>query len=133
MKPYLIIDVIISRCYIGTGPTSARGRQHPVRASTILLAFVATALCGVALGQTAPPASIVSDVPVAGGTERVLFLGGRQARAIVLLLPGGDGIIGLDSGGGVHQLGRNFLVRTLGQWVAEGLPWCSRTRPTEPR
>jgi len=59
-------------------------------------------------------------VPVAGGTERVLFLGGQQARAIVLLLPGGDGIIGLDSGGGVHQLGGNFLVRTLGQWVAQG-------------
>ncbi len=45
---------------------------------------------------------------------------GRQARAIVLLLLGGDGIIGLDSGDGVHQLGRNFLVRTLGQWVAQG-------------
>jgi hypothetical protein len=74
----------------------------------------------VALGQTAPAAAIVGDVAVAEGTERVLFLGGRQARALVLLLPGGDGIIGLDSGGGVHQLGRNFLVRTLGQWVAQG-------------
>jgi hypothetical protein len=74
----------------------------------------------VALGQTAPAASIVSDVPVAEGTERVLFLGDRQARAIVLLLPGGDGIIGPDRGGGAHQLGRNFLVRTLGQWHAQG-------------
>ena len=86
----------------------------------ILLAFAATSLCGVALGQTAPAASIVSDVPVAGGTERVLFLGGQQARAIVLLRPGGDGIIALDNGGGVHQVGRNFLVRTLGQWLAQG-------------
>ena len=59
-------------------------------------------------------------MPVAGGTERVLFLGGRQARAIVLSLPGGDGIIGLDSAGGVRQAGGNFLVRTLGQWVAQG-------------
>jgi len=120
MKTHLIIDIITSRRYIGTGPASARGPQHPVRASTILLAFVATALCGVALGQTAPAAAIVSDVAVAEGTERVLFLGGQQARAIVLLLPGGDGIIGLDSGGGVHQLGGNFLVRTLGRWVAQG-------------
>ena len=69
----------------------------------------------MALGQTAPAASVVSDMPVAGGTERVLFLGGRQARAIVLSLPGGDGIIGLDSAGGVRQAGGNFLVRTLGQ------------------
>jgi pimeloyl-ACP methyl ester carboxylesterase len=59
-------------------------------------------------------------VAVAGGTERVLFLGGQQARAIVLLLPGGDGIVGLDSGGSVHEAGHNFLVRTLGQWVAQG-------------
>jgi hypothetical protein len=62
-------------------------------------------LSGVALGQTAPAASIVSDVPVAEGTERLLFLEDRQARAMVLLLPGGDDIIGLDRGGGVHQLG----------------------------
>src|SRR5207245_9438030 len=45
---------------------------------------------------------------------------GRQARVIVGLLPGGDGIVGFDDGGGVHQLGGNFLVRTLGQWVAQG-------------
>ncbi|HWZ69721.1 MAG TPA: alpha/beta hydrolase [Stellaceae bacterium] len=99
-----------------------RSGRRPVRAEwcAILLAFAATALSGAALGQTAPAAAVVSDVPVAGGTERVLFLGGRQARAIVLLLPGGDGIIGLDSGGGVHQLGGNFLLRTLGHWVAQG-------------
>ena len=75
---------------------------------------------GAALGQSAPAAAVVKDVPVADGAERVLFLEGRQARAIVVLLPGGDGIIGLDSGGGIRQLGRNFLVRTLGQWVAQG-------------
>jgi pimeloyl-ACP methyl ester carboxylesterase len=74
----------------------------------------------VVLGQPAPAAAIVSDVPITGGTERVLIRGGRQARAIVVLLPGGNGIVGLDNGGGVHQLGGNFLVRTLGQWVARG-------------
>ncbi len=121
MKSQSIIDIITLRCYVGTGPFGARGRG-PVRAawSAILLAFVATSLFGVALGQTAPPAVVVSDLPVADGTERVLFLPGQQTRAIVLLLPGGDGIVGLDSGGGAHQLGRNFLVRTLGQWVAQG-------------
>jgi hypothetical protein len=88
-------------------------------------------LFGVALGQTAPAAAIVSDVPVAEGTERVLFLGGQQARAILLLLPGGDGIIDLDSGGGVHQLGRNFLVRTIGQWVAQGFAVVLPDAPNE--
>jgi len=87
--------------------------------SAVLLAVAAISLVGVALGQSAPTSPIVGDVPVAGGTERVLFLGGQQAHAIVVLLPGDNGIIGLDNGGGVHQLGGNFLVRTIGQWVAQ--------------
>jgi len=82
--------------------------------------FAAISPLGIALGQTAPASPIVSDVQVAGGTARVLFLGAREARAVLVLLPGGDGIIGLDTGGGIHQLGSNFLVRTFGQWAAQG-------------
>jgi pimeloyl-ACP methyl ester carboxylesterase len=75
---------------------------------------------GIALGQTAPASSVVSDLSVAGGTERVLFVGTPGARALLVLLPGTDGIVGLDGEGGVHQLGGNFLVRTIGQWTAQG-------------
>jgi pimeloyl-ACP methyl ester carboxylesterase len=86
----------------------------------LLFVFAAISPLGIAVGQTASSSPIVSDVPVVGGTERVLFLGSQGARALLVLLPGSDGIIGLDSGGGVHQLGGNFLVRTIGQWVAQG-------------
>jgi hypothetical protein len=75
---------------------------------------------GTAVGQSAPGSSIVSDLAVAGGTERVLFLGTQGARALLVLLPGTDGIVSLDSEGGVHQRGGNFLVRTIGQWTAQG-------------
>jgi hypothetical protein len=85
----------------------------------LLLLFAAMSPRGTAVGQTAPGSPIVSDLPVAGGTERVLFLGTQGARALLVLLPGSDGIVGLDSGGGIHQLGGNFLVRTIGQWVAQ--------------
>jgi hypothetical protein len=75
---------------------------------------------GIAHGQTVPGSPIVSDVPVANGTERVPFLGTQGARALLVLLPGSDAIVGLDGGGGVHQLGGNCLVGTIGQWVAQG-------------
>jgi len=82
--------------------------------------FAAISPLGIALGQTPPASPIVSNVPISGGTARVLFLGASEARAIVVLLPGGDGIIRLDNGGGIHQIGSNFLVRTFGQWAAQG-------------
>jgi hypothetical protein len=105
------------------GPHRAWGTARPLCRTSrlaLLLAFAAISPLGIALGQTAPGSPIVSDLPVASGTERVLFLGAQGARALVVLLPGSDGIIGLDSGGGVHQFGGNFLVRTIGQWVAQG-------------
>jgi hypothetical protein len=94
-------------------------RRRRASRLAVLLAFAAVVPLGIALGQTAP-GSIVSDLPVASGTKRVLFLGAQGARALVVLLPGSDGIIGLDSGGGVHQFGGNLLARTIGQWVAQG-------------
>ena len=104
-------------------PHRACGAARPLcRASQLplLFLFAAMSLLGTALGQTAPGSPIVSDLPVAGGTERVLFLGIQEASALLVLLPGTDGIVGLDSEGGVHQLGGNFLVRTIGQWTAQG-------------
>ena len=98
----------------------------------LLLAFAVIPPLGIALGQTAPGSPIVSDLPVASGTERVLFLGAQGARALVILLPGSDGIIGLDSGGGVHQLGGNFLVRTIVNGSRRDLTWFCRTHRMEP-
>jgi hypothetical protein len=120
------------------------GRAEPQRACckasrflrasrfSLWLVFTAISPLGIGLGQTAPGSAIVSEVPVAAGTERVLFLGDiRAARVLLVLLPGGDGVIGLDSGGGIHQLGSNFLVRTLGQWVAQGFAVVLPDAPNE--
>jgi hypothetical protein len=98
----------------------AKQLPRPLVICALLVAFAAVSPPGIALGQTAPGSPIVSDVPVAGGTERVLFLGTQGARALLVLLPGADGIVGLDSAGAIHQLGGNFLVRTIGQWAAQG-------------
>jgi hypothetical protein len=46
---------------------------RPLMICTLLLAFAAISPLGIALGQIAPGSSIVSDVPLAGGIERVLL------------------------------------------------------------
>ena len=58
------------------------------------------------------PAPVVADLPTTLGTERVAFFAAVQARAIVVLLPGGNGVLALDPAGRVHELGANFLVRS---------------------
>jgi hypothetical protein len=113
-----------ARCRLGRAGLhrACNAIRQPHRASrlALLLVFAVISTLGIARGQDAPGTPIVSDVRVAGGTERVLFLGAEESRALLVLLPGGDGILGLDNGGAVHQLGSNFLVRTLAQWVAQG-------------
>ena len=98
----------------------AKPPPRPLVIWALLLAFDAILPLGIALGQNAPGSPIIVDLPVAGGTERVLFRGTQRAPALLVLLPGGDGIVGLDPGGGIHQLGSNFLMRTFGQWIAQG-------------
>jgi hypothetical protein len=116
------------------GPHRACGAARRLRRtsrSALLLVLAAISPLAIAHGQTAPGSPIVSDLRVTSGTERVLFLEAQGARALVVLLPGSDGIVGLDSGGGVHQLGGNFLVRTIGQWVAQGFDVVLPDAPNE--
>ena len=113
VRPRLPVGIFTLMASFLSGPPWALGLAFMAVVAAILLP-------GTALGETAPGSPVVSDVPIAGGTERVLFLGTPGARALLVLLPGGDGIIGLDNGGAVHQLGSNFLVRTTGQWVDQG-------------
>ena len=77
------------------GPRRAcRAARRLRRASrlTLLLVFAAISPLGIALGQNVPGPKIISDVPLAGGSERVLFLGAQGARALVVLLPSSDGV-----------------------------------------
>ncbi|MBV9863023.1 MAG: alpha/beta hydrolase [Alphaproteobacteria bacterium] len=68
-----------------------------------------------------PAAAQVADLPLAtGGTERVLLLVPPNPRAVLIMLPGGDGTIAIDNSGQV-QRGGNFLIRTRDLWVQQGL------------
>jgi hypothetical protein len=75
----------------------------------LLLVFTVRSTLGIALGQTVLGSPIVSDVPVANGTERVLFLGTQGARVLLVLLPGSHGVVGPDQRGRRSPAWRKFL------------------------
>ena len=79
---------------------------------------------GAWLLASVPPAgaaSAVLDVKLgAGAVDRVLLLQpDTPPTAALLMLPGGNGVVGIGSGGDIAVTG-NFLVRTRNDWVKQG-------------
>ena len=87
-----------------------------IRAALVfLLALIAS------IGNAgAAPAPLVKDIDFTDGSERVLLLSPDQTpgqpKAIVVLFPGGDGIIKLGSDGSIGEP-TNFLVRPMASMV----------------
>ena len=76
----------------------------------VLAAVFYAATVGLAAAQ-----AVVADLPVpSGGTERAAFLAAPQARATVVLLAGGEGIVPIDNAG--NSGNQNFLIRTRTMW-----------------
>jgi hypothetical protein len=83
-------------------------------------ASLLAASCGASSAQPMAGQSAVADIPLsAGSSERVLVIVPPRPRAIVILLPGGDGVVGIDAAGRVGH-GGNFLVRTRELWAGQG-------------
>jgi hypothetical protein len=84
----------------------------------LILAIACSAIGGRSEAQTTIPE--IADIPLStGGAERVLFIGTQGARATLILLSGGDGVLSIDNAGNVTP-GGNFLVRTRFHWAAQG-------------
>ena len=65
--------------------------------------------------------AFATDIPLdGGGVERVLFAGPANPRAILILFPGGDGVVDIGNGAAIGRERGNFLVRTLPLWTAQG-------------
>jgi pimeloyl-ACP methyl ester carboxylesterase len=63
---------------------------------------------------------VAADIPLtSGGSQRVLFASPANPRAILVMFPGGSGIVDISAGG--TSTNRNFLIRTLPLWLAQGL------------
>ena len=64
---------------VGMASFKAKHLSKPLVIGALLFAFAAASPLAISLGQTAPGSPIVSDVSAAGGTQRVLFTGAKEA------------------------------------------------------
>ena len=63
----------------------------------------------------------VTDIKIGDTYQRLLIVPPQGApKAVLVLLSGGDGHVGIQSDGAIRLQANNFLVRTRGQWAAQG-------------
>ena len=106
-----------------TEPTAAaypRQRQEKIAVNRI-----ATAVIGamVLFGSSLPAAaeSTVTELSLEdGGVERVLFVSAANPSAILIMLPGGNGMVNFGPGGTLRGVDNSFLLRTLPLWQEQG-------------
>lgn len=62
----------------------------------------------------------VVDLPLGSGvSQRALYVAPPRPRATLVMLPGGDGEVGVQRNGNLHQ-DHNFVVRTREAWTGRG-------------
>ena len=61
--------------------------------------------------------------------QRVLYAAPENPRAILLMLPGGNGMVEFGPDGGFRRGGNSFLLRTLPLWQAQGFAVAVLTPP----
>jgi hypothetical protein len=78
-------------------------------------------LLGAAMFVGLAGGSAVADETVSIGGSRAVLIKPKAPRASVILMPGGDGRIGVGDHGDIHALAFNQLVRTRKAYAARGL------------
>jgi len=90
------------------------------RALILLLTAVVAAGAAHAQGADAAASERLIDLPLsAGDHQRILFITPPKPKAVIVMLPGGSGDIGLSRGGDIRH-DNNFVVRTRQLWNARG-------------
>lgn len=91
----------------------------PARA-ILLLALLTLCLAGLTPARAAEPSARVVDLPVAaGGAVRLLVEAPATPRAVLILLPGDTGVVGIGDDGRLRH-GANVLIRIRAQLIARG-------------
>jgi pimeloyl-ACP methyl ester carboxylesterase len=82
---------------------------------------VAVSLIGLAFAASAQ--TLVTDIPLAGGGEKMLFASAANPRAIAFVFAGGDGTVTFNAAGQPVHMAGNFLLRTQALWQAQGFAY----------
>ncbi|MFT8721768.1 MAG: alpha/beta hydrolase [Acetobacter malorum] len=94
---------LVALCFSVISPIAAHAQSHPEQERPIS-------------STNSGMNERVVNVPLReGGSVRVLFCAPARPRAILIMLPGGAGDIGLGQDGSIRH-GNNFVVRTRGLW-----------------
>ena len=64
-----------------------------------------------------------------GGMQRMLYAAPQNPRAVLILLPGGNGMVDFGPDGGFRRGGDGFLQRTLPLWQEQGFAVAVLTPP----
>ena len=95
-------------------------------------------MCGAAAGLTILIAPVLARAaePVLseatledGRLQRVLYAAPENPRAILIMLPGGNGMVEFGPDGAFRRMGDSFLLRTLPLWQAQGFAVAVLTPP----
>src|SRR3954453_3883403 len=94
-----------------------------VGAAAGLMTLIATVL-----SSAAQP--VVSDLTLEDGRlQRVLYAAPDNPRAVLVMLPGGNGMVEFGPDGSFRRGGDSFLLRTLPLWQAQGFAVAVLTPP----
>ena len=93
-----------------------------------MLAALTAPLAALAVLMAALPAAaqaIVQDIPTLGGSERVLYAGPANPRAILVMFAGSDGTVDFNSANQITHMANNFVLRTQQLWLAQGFAFAT--------
>jgi hypothetical protein len=107
-------------------PVKSRKKQGQPRARLRLLearrglavVIAAFGLAGFALPLAAQ--TIITNIPLASGSEKVMLAGPANPRAILIMFVGSYGMVDFDANGVTGYEAVNFLVRTQTLWLGQG-------------
>ena len=85
-------------------------------------------LMAAVLASAAEPA--VTELPLQdGGMQRMLYAAPENPRAVLLMLPGGNGMVEFRSGRGFRRMGDALLLRTMPSWQKQDFAVAVLTPP----